>query len=294
MFWGIVSSVLSVFNTFAYQRAISAGIAVGASMMFRTFYNNAVVIPLIAAILLVASPFSNFANVDFGPYLSAPLIPFLAVGASFAGIVCSLVGQYVYANEKAGVLAPYNETGRLFTIVAGFFLFADSSAASFASALAAIFAIIVFSIDFRSFSFNKYCAILAVSGVFRAFSSLAIGYVALKATPFTITLFDVTLATFVALGVLLWKKDFPVFVREKFVALTGWTAVNDGIWLVTFVISLFLLKDIGIVATSLLGMLSLVLTIVFDSVRIRKFPSPKISALAAIVTVSVLAGSLYR
>ncbi len=62
----------------------------------------------------------------------------------------------------------------------------------------------------------------------------------------------------------------------------------------TFVISLLLLKDIGIVATSLLGMLTLVLTIALDSVRTKTFPDRKIGALAFIIGACVLSGSLFR
>lgn len=76
--------------------------------------------------------------------------------------------------------------------------------------------------------------------------------------------------------------------------LTKWTVASDAIWIVTFVISLLLLKDIGIVAVSLLGMLTLVLTIAFDSYRMRIFPELKLLLLATTVAVCVTAGSLFR
>lgn len=70
MFWGIVSSVLSVFNTFAYQQSILTGIALGSNSLFRTFYNNAVAVVLIVVISLISIPFSSFARIDFSPYVS--------------------------------------------------------------------------------------------------------------------------------------------------------------------------------------------------------------------------------
>lgn len=87
----------------------------------------------------------------------------------------------------------------------------------------------------------------------------------------------------------------PAFAdRPKFLEYTKWTIVNDATWLITFVISLLLLKDIGLVATSLLGMLTLVLTVAFDSYRQRKFPETKLFLLAGTVAVCVTAGSLFR
>lgn len=294
MFWGIVSSVLSVLNTFAYQRAISAGLAMNSRPLFRTFMNNAVVIAIVAALFLVTKPFGDFVAVDFSPYFANPVYLFLALGASAAGIGASLAGQYAYSNERAGVLAPFSETGRLLTVVAGFFLFAGSSIVAFASALVAVFSILAFSVDFRSFSVNRYCAVLAASGALRAFASLAIGYVVFAVSPFTITLFDASFATLACFGVLFFSKGFPIFDRPKFGKLVVWTAANDGTWMVTFVISLFLLKSLGIVTTSLLGMLTLVLTVVFDSVRTGRFPPGKISALVTVVALCVGVGSFFR
>lgn len=91
------------------------------------------------------------------------------------------------------------------------------------------------------------------------------------------------------------KKQLPKFDdRAKLLDLTKWTAANDATWIVTFVISLLLLKDIGLVAVSLLGMLTLVLTIAFDSYRIRKLPETKLILLATTVAACVTAGSFFR
>lgn len=141
---------------------------------------------------------------------------------------------------------------------------------------------------------NRYCAILAASGLLRAFSSLVIGYIVLKVLPFTIALFDVSFATIACLAVLAWKGGFPKFDIPKFSNFTSWVALNDALWIITFIISLLLLKNIGIVATSLLGMLTLVLTIAFDSVRTKTLPDRKIGVLAFIIVVCVVSGSLFR
>ncbi len=159
------------------------------------FYFNAVAVVIVVAISVATIVFSDFARIDFSPYFSDWTILLLSIFASLAGIGGTFGAQYAYANERAGTLAPYSETGRLFTVLFGFFLFSNSSWITFWSAMVAILAIVGFSIDFRSFSINRYCAILAASGLARAFSSIAIGYVVLKATPFSITLFDVLFAS---------------------------------------------------------------------------------------------------
>lgn len=294
MFWGLVSSVLSVLNTFAYQRAISAGLALGANSMFRVFFNNVIVILLVVAAWAGSAPFSWTVSADLSPYFSRLDLLFFGVLASVSGILSSSAGQYAYANEKAGTLAPYSETGRLLTVVLGFFLFSNSPLVTLVSALVAIFAILVFSVDFRSLSVNRYCAVLAASGLLRAVAALATGYVVLSVAPFAITLFDVSFAAVVCAAVLFRTNGFPKFDRPKFAELAKWTAVNDAIWIATFVISLFLLKNLGIVAASLLGMLTLVLTVVFDSMGSRRLPEWKTALLATVVAASVTVGSLYR
>ncbi|MFZ3233693.1 MAG: hypothetical protein WA194_09530 [Patescibacteria group bacterium] len=115
-----------------------------------------------------------------------------------------------------------------------------------------------------------------------------------KITPFTITFFDVAFASVACGAVLLWKGWMPPFDRPKLVELTKWTAANDGTWMVTFIISLVLLKSLGIVTVSLLGMLTLVLTVVFDAHRAHKFPPLKISILAVTVASCVAVGSFFR
>lgn len=266
----------------------------GARALFRTFFNNAVVVMIVAAALLITKPFGSPLAIDFGPYLAEWKVMALAAAASFAGIVSSAMGQYAYANEKAGILAPYAETGRLLTVVAGFFVLGNSSVPALFSALVAVGAILACSVDFRSFSVNRYCGILAASGVLRAFSALAIGYLAARATPFTITLFDVSLAAAACLPALAYLRGFPKFDRPKFRRLFGWTFVNDAIWLATFVISLFLLKDLGIVKASLLGMLALVLTVAADAGISRRLPDRRTASLVTVVAACVAFGSFYR
>ncbi len=108
-------------------------------------------------------------------------------------------------------------------------------------------------------------------------------------------MFDVVFAALVTLAAVAWKRALPDFRnRRKFFALAKWTAANDAIWIVTFVISLLLLKDIGIVAVSLLGMLTLVLTIAYDSYRAKKLPETKIILLALTVASCVAVGSVFR
>lgn len=142
---------------------------------------------------------------------------------------------------------------------------------------------------------NRYCAVLAASGALRAYSSIAVAFVVAKVTPFALTFFDVAFASLLCLAVLVRKKQLPKFDdRAKLLDLTKWTAANDAIWIVTFVISLLLLKDVGLVAVSLLGMLTLVLTIAFDSYRTRKLPETKLILLSTTVAACVTFGSLFR
>lgn len=58
----------------------------GAKPLFRTFYNNVVVIAIVIALFAIGKLFGNLAALDFSPYVREPLLFVLAIGASLAGI----------------------------------------------------------------------------------------------------------------------------------------------------------------------------------------------------------------
>ncbi len=286
---GIFSSLLNVVNTDVYRRAISVALSYRAGALFRTFFMNALSLGLVALLVLVLA-FVPGESANFSP-LSDPFLLAVVFSVSASGMASAVIGQYAYANERIGTLAPYGETGRILTILGGFALFSGTSFLSFACALLAGLAIMAASVDFRNFSVNRYCAALAASGILRAYSALCAGWIVLRldAVPFVAA--DLAAATVVTFG-LVWREGFPKGLPGAAFAHMGkWFLANDAIWFVSYLISLFLLKDLGVVVTSLLGMVAMVATVAYGRFVLGERPESKTWALAAFVATCVVVGS---
>ena len=227
-------------------------------------------------------------TVGFSPFLSDYRI-LLAVGAvSTSGLVASFMGQYAYLNERIGVIAPFGEMGRVLTIVAGFFIFSGKSATTFVFALAAGLAILATSVDFKNFSVNRYCGALAASGVLRAFAAVCSVWILSKIASVTFASSDVLFATAVT-AVFAFREGFPKYDRDSYVRMGKGFFASDVLWLVSYLISLFLVQNLGIVTASLLGMSAMVATVVYGRFFLKERIGGKTWALAAFVASCVLA-----
>lgn len=72
----------------------------------------------------------------------------------------------------------------------------------------------------------------------------------------------------------------------------GILTLNNLIWLITYIITLYLMKELGIIMTSLLGMFTMVLTIVSGYVFFRDIPTRKDVIVASIIVCSIIGGSV--
>ena len=68
--------------------------------------------------------------------------------------------------------------------------------------------------------------------------------------------------------------------------------INNIFWLASYVITLFLMKDLGIVMTSLLGMITLVLTILSSYIFFHDKPTRKNLLVASIIIGCIIGGAI--
>ena len=146
------------------------------------------------------------------------------------------------------------------------------------------------SIDFRSFSVNKYCLLILLTGGIQSVSTLLVGYLILQISAFSFILSTNVFATLLSILYMflfarseLWKM--PQKTTNKMLTVLS---LNNFLWLISYVITLHLIKELGIVTTSLLGMFTMVLTIVSGYIFFRDVPSRKGVAVATIIVVCIM------
>lgn len=290
MVWWFVTAFLSVINTFVYQTGLQKAVSLGSSSVFRVFFLNGTVVLIIGVLWLFLEKFLDW---NFAAYLDPKLFA-LTLAMAVWSFIATLLTQYSYVNEKAWILAPYGEISRIATVILWFLVFSNSSVSTFVSALVAAAFIIGLSVDFKRFSFNKYCVILSGAGLLRAVISIGVAYVITKTTSMTFIFMDSFYITCFLLVALAFRWGFPKGDRKGFVEMTAWILGNNAIWIVSYAISLFLIKDIWLVATSLLGTITLVLTVVLDSVFSKRFPTGKNLMLTWAVVLCILGWSVFN
>lgn len=238
--------------------------------------------------------FPKYITIDVSILRDNLLIPLLIGVNSILGIGTGLVSQYAYKNEKVSVLTPFGEVGRIFTIVLGFLFFSGTSVSSFIFALLAASVLILSSVDLRTFHINKYCFALLGVGLVRATNTMLIGYVISRVTAFTLISVDLLIVSIILFLFLLLSPRFSILTTEKntFAPIFGLISINNAFWLVSYAITLFLMKDLGIVITSLLGMITMAMTILSSYVFFRDIPARKDIAVTIIILCCIVGGTV--
>ena len=89
-------------------------------------------------------------------------------------------------------------------------------------------------------------------------------------------------------------RDFVLPTKKQIKGSYLSFIINDIVWLVTFAIGLFLIKDLGIIFASLLGMLSLIATIGLAWVMEKQRPETKNLIVVGVVSVCIVFAGIYR
>lgn len=169
-------------------------------------------------------------------------------GISILGIVSGLLSQYAYSNEKISVLAPFGEAKQLITIVLGFCLFqGKTSVFTFAMALLAGTIIVLSGLDTKTMSANRYCSALALSGLLRATASIGIAYVLAVLSPATYLITDLAITTSILGMAFVYRKmtaPNQSIAPSKPVPIFREMSINNGLWLISYVIGLTLVKNL--------------------------------------------------
>lgn len=118
--------------------------------------------------------------------------------------------RIAYAKEKISVLQPYAMLYQVFPIIIGFIFIASERAnvITFLSAITASFVVILTSIDYKKFSFNKYSLMVLLSSTIKSFQIFAVLYFLTKFNPASYYFTESLLVIVISLILIFLKKEF--------------------------------------------------------------------------------------
>ncbi len=291
MFWGVLTAFLSAINMVVYKKVLVINAKNSISRIGLYGYMCLLVVIMVWIFHMIIP---QYIPLDFHAVKSTPLILLGIILFSLLGIFASNLSQYAYKNEKISVLTPFGETGRIITIILGFFLFSGTSTLTFFFALASALILVLASINFRSFSFNRYTLMILWTGVIQSINTFIAGYTLVHISSFSFILADnITISLLVLVHLLIFERSTITDIPKKTTfPLFSNLFLNNLLWFVSYAITLYLMKELGIVTTSLLGMLTIVLTIVSSYIFFQDIPTRKDVATAVIIICCIVGGTI--
>lgn len=211
---------------------------------------------------------------------------YLIVLASFFKIIWELFEQTAIKNEKLSVLVPYWEFQSIFTVLIGFFVFSQNSRISFICALLAWLTLVIWSVDFKKFKFNKYCLTMILSSFFLALKYIIYWFVLLEISEYSTLFYATIISTIILLLIIVFSKSLLEYknINKKISKYIFWeNIIRLGVSFIT----LFLIKELWIVQAVLIWMIYLIISLFFSFIFLKDKPEKKAIIIAVIVFLLV-------
>ncbi|NDK08835.1 hypothetical protein EOM39_06365 [Candidatus Gracilibacteria bacterium] len=190
------------------------------------------------------------------------------------------------------VLAPYQESETIFTVLFGFLIF--GSGVSVESCIYVIIAGIILvlgSLDFKNLTFNKYAFAVVFGSFIYALKANLLAIVLVKLTALDLLFYSNVFVFLFALLIVTYKKEVKTSVigTEKKMLLFM-NSESIARLLVGFVYA-FLVQDEGIIQTTLLGLLTIFSNMAFAYFVFKEVPAKKDYIVAFLVIVCIVLGT---
>lgn len=229
--------------------------------------------------------FLNFERIGF-------LIGWLLILTAIFGILSEWFEQYAYKNEKLSTLLPYWESETVFTVVFGFLLFTDSSLNSFLFTLLAWWVLIIWSLDFKKFSFNKYCGALIFAAFLASVKILFYWYILLEISAYNAFLYKNIIIFALLLFLNILTKDIWN-IKKISPKMTKFILAENLLRFIYWVISLFLIQELWIVQAVLIGMLYMVFSMITAFLFLKEIPTKKEISIVILVCACISGGVYF-
>ena len=196
------------------------------------------------------------------------------------------IKQAILKENKVSSIIPFENLAPLFTILLWYFLFHKASIYSFVISIIAVVLVILFSIDYKTFRFPKKVSLLFLHQWLLSIEMLLIAYALNSYNWASIAAVDVFVWSIILLLFLIKLSELKQIHKQKkeFYIFRFWAGYA---WWFAYIITLFLISNLWIVLSTLLGFLTLGITLILWYFFLNDKPNKKDVVLAVLITILV-------
>jgi len=184
--------------------------------------------------------------------------------------------RVAYANEKVSVLQPYAMLFQVFPVIIWFIFISSerTNLITFLSAVLAALIVILSSIDYKNFKFNKYSLMVLLSSLIKSIQVFATLYFLKKLTPASLYFTESILIIFISLFLMYFKNEFNQFklLKKNYIKLLTFA---NSVVLISILLALTMYSSLGVILTSLLSLLYLAFIYILGYFILWEKPSKK-------------------
>lgn len=286
MFYWILWALLVSLWDIAYKKAVLVSENKVSDLWFQ-FVSWGLSLSLISAIYFWAILF-NFQTLT--NIFSLKIISILVI-VGFISIFVSSLFAYAYKNEKLAVLAPYQESETIFTVIFWFLFFSDVSITSFIFVLIAWFILILWSLDFKNLKFNKFAFAIVLWNFVYALKANLIAYILVSITPLDSLFYSNIFAFLFAIIIVFYKKEITQTIwwtdKKMVLFMNSESITRLTVWFIYAI----LVKEVWIIQTTLLWLLTIFSNMAFAYFVFNEIPAKKDYIIAFFVILCIAWGT---
>lgn len=281
MIWVFITTIFWSISEILYKKSISIS---DIKSTFFQFFAEIISIPVVIIILCSNFNYSIFFN---------PLIIWAFTANAILFIINTNIWKYLYANEKIATLTPYFMIDNFIIVFAWYLFFKDASLTSFIICLISVAITTLFSIDFKNYSAPKFLWTVLIYQFISAVRFMMNVYVLKWITNLEFVALDQVFYITFSLLVIFYLKEFSEFKKlTKQIVLTrySWYAIG----FTCYFIDIYLLKEYGVIITTLFTFFGSSLSIVFAYIFLKEIPLKKEIILWIIMIILVGFGYYFK
>jgi len=197
--------------------------------------------------------------------------------------VRTIMYQKAYTIDKISTLMPYDNINKILSIILAFFIFSDVSLFTLIITIIAIIVIIAFSINLKTFKIPRSILMFSFAQGLTSMLTLWIWYLLLQISDISLFILSYISWIIFVWTILYYKNLYKeIFKLPKKFFLYRLSACH--LWGFSYLLSLFVIKELWISISILLSFIWLWITLFFSYLFLKDIPSKKDIILIIIVS----------
>lgn len=185
----------------------------------------------------------------------------MLLGTSILWIFWELFEQYAYKNEKLSVLMPYWEFESIFIVIFWFLLFSNNSITSLVFTLLAWLILIIWSINFKKISFNKYCLALIITSLFSTFKVILYWFILKSLAVYNVFFYNILIVFILLLLVSIFNKEI-LKLKKLHIKKYKYIFLENFVRFIVWILSLFIINELWVIQAVLIWMMYMVTSMI--------------------------------